>query len=157
MQQAGCYRRQAVFSLWEGYYYQPTNFKKKEPPRLRLSTEPLPEGTGSPNRQVRNRLGGEICARGIFSSNKPHYRTENHSTNFPLLPKEGSSGQGRGRPDGGGLKYSQVIFFKKKKEYYLCTRYVERFEIDCNHRKKMLKQSLFFSTISIRHIPQPEN
>jgi S-adenosylmethionine synthetase len=33
---------------------------------------------------------------------------------------------------------------------------VERFEIDCNHRKKMLKQSLFFSTISIRYIPQPE-
>jgi hypothetical protein len=93
MQQAGCYRRQAVFSLWEGYYYQPINFKKKEPPRLRLTTEPLPEGTGSPNQEARNWLGGEIPAKGIFSNKIQHYREKNPCTKFPLLPKEGSPGR----------------------------------------------------------------
>jgi hypothetical protein len=77
-------------------------YKKKEPPRLRHATEPLPEGTGSPNQEVRNWLGGEICADGYFSSKVQHDLTENHGTKFPRLFKEGSSGQGPGRPDGGG-------------------------------------------------------
>jgi len=52
---------------------------------------------------------------------------------------------------------STKLFFPFRKEYYLCTRYVERFEIDCNHRKKNAKAIAFFSPISIRYIPQPVN
>ncbi len=46
-----------------------------------------------------------------------------------------------------GLYSKNKIFFLffLAQEYYFCTRYVERFEIDCNHSEKMLKQSRFFN------------
>jgi hypothetical protein len=53
-------------------------------------------------------------------------------------------------------KHSKNSFFEIEKEYYLCTRYVERFEIDCNHRKKMLKQSCFFASGSIQTSRSPK-
>jgi len=44
-----------------------------------------------------------------------------------------------------------VIFLVFRKFHIILSCYVERFEIDCNHMKKTLKQSCFFQIFQSKH------